>query len=120
MKKDTILIRFTGIFFLFMSIIIILNAGNTYSLQRESHKANIEKTLKHISAYLENLIRMEGRKFLYLQDFMLKNPSAIKVPTTFSGDFRQEKENFEVAFARTYPGMIFEKDVPFDALPFEM
>ena len=120
MKKDTILIRFTGIFFLFMSIIIILNACNTYSLQRESHNANIEKTLKHISAYLENLIRMEGGKFLYMQDFMLQNPSALKVPSTFSGDFRQEKENFEAAFARTYPGMIFEKDVPFDALPFEM
>ncbi len=120
MKKDTILIRFSGIFLLFMSIIIILNACNTYSLQRESHKANIEKTLRHISAYLENLIRIEGREFLCMQDFIVNNASALKVPSSFAGDFRQEKEIFDTAFARSYPGRIFEKDVPFDALPFEM
>lgn len=119
MKKDTILIRFSGIFLLFMSIIIV-PACNTYSLQRESHKANIEKTLRHISAYLENLIRMEDREFLCMQNFIVNNASTLKVPSSFAGDFGLEKESFDAAFARSYPGRIFEKDVPFNTMPFEM
>ena len=120
MKKDTLVIKFSIIFYSFMAAIILINGLNIYFVQKNDYKQQVESKLKYIAAFLSNIVEIEGKRFLYMQDFLLEHISEYRIPANFDGDYRTELEKFDRKFVETYPGKVFDIDISFDDLSYEM
>ncbi|MCR5813475.1 MAG: hypothetical protein K6G15_03135, partial [Desulfovibrio sp.] len=120
MKNMTLTVKFSIVFYVFMFIIILINGLNVFIIQVNDYKYQVEQNLKNISAFLSNMIEVEGQRFVYMQDFILNNISKFKIPSTFDGAYRKELEVFDREFVKTYPGKVFEVDIHFDDLSYEL
>ena len=103
-----------------MVLIIIINGFNTFIIQKNDYKQQVESNLKNISSFLSNMLEVEGKRFLYMQDFLLKHIPEFKIPISFNGDYHPELEKFDRNFVDEYPGQVFDVDVSFDDLSYEM
>ncbi|MBQ7585186.1 MAG: GGDEF domain-containing protein [Desulfovibrionaceae bacterium] len=120
MKNGSLIIKFSIIFYLFMFLVIFINAFNIFFIQRDTYKQHIESNVKNVSNFLSHIMEAEGENFIYMQDFMLKHIEEFKIPVTFYVDYHKELQEFNKKFVNLYPGKVFNVDISFNDLPYEM
>lgn len=109
-KTDSLLFKFGIIFLIFILVTLLTSGFNTYYNQNSFYKQQCEENIQRISAYLNELIKADGKDFLAYQKYILEHKDEILIPADFNGDWQPAQEHFENLFAEHYP----EKTLHFD------
>ena len=118
-KTDSLLFKFGAMFALFTLFILVVAVLATFYTQTRFYRKQSEETIRAVANYFQDQIQIGGETFADFQAFVLENRDDMHIPLEASS-YTVEKADFEKAFAAKYPGQVFEIDVQFRDMDYDL
>ncbi len=119
-RRDSLLFKFSLIFFVFTVGTLSVNGIRTYKNQTTSYQKDCERNITNICDYLETLIMADAKNFVQFQKWWTNHLDDVLIPLDFSGDWTVARQEFGDIFAEFYPGKSLGRDISFEELDFEV
>ena len=119
-RTDSLIFKFAIIFTIFTIVTLSISGTNIYFNQMKTYEQDCEKNITNICDYLEKLLQADGDNFVQLQNWWVHNLDNIHIPLSFDGNWQPAKKNFEILFAKNYPGKILGESISFTEMDYEV
>ena len=119
-RSESLLFKFGVVFAVFTVVTLVLGGIATYRLQERIYEQRIEESVRHLSEYLQVLIRADGDDFVQYQDYMKAHGKEVLIPVDFDGNYLPALDRYERVFNEHHPGKTLGYDISFDELSDEV
>ena len=113
------LTRFAAMFILFGFLLVVMFGFVAYGNEMNTYTDLQLELTKKTGEYLKTIIDRDGQDFKKYTEYFETHHDTMHVPMDYD-DYNVALDNFNKAFAKEYPGKVFEVDVSVDELSDEL